>query len=95
MLVSWRAAIGELAQQIGSRKEVREMMEWYFANWKEEFMPKCPTLRVFCHRYCDVLDAQKRATQKKRRKNGEDDNEKANPKGYWENDVFIPAEEEV
>lgn len=89
ILSHWESALRDFLDQLQDTNRFRRVLNWYFENWKTEYVPRCRTLPVFCKRFLDVEDSIKRNS----RRNGHSDNESRNPRGFYRNGVFQPSEE--
>lgn len=60
-LRKWRAACDELIEaNRGDTARVKEVMVWYFENFRNEYLPTCYTLLTFCSRFLDIEKARAR-----------------------------------
>jgi hypothetical protein len=62
--------VEDLLSQTNSA-EVKEVLRWYFDHFRDQYVPKCYTLKSFCERFVDVKEAMQRPGENTNHRNGE------------------------
>jgi len=64
IIQDWEKCCRELVAQLGEDwRRVRRVLKWYAVHCKDEYVPKCRTMKTFCERFTNLEDAIRRSNK--------------------------------